>query len=39
VRDTGLESLVPATQKTREEVKSSVWLTVGVSTLSPVPTS
>jgi hypothetical protein len=39
VRDTGLEGFVPATRKTREQVKSSIWLTVGVSTLSPVPTS
>jgi hypothetical protein len=27
----------PATRKAREEVKSSIWLTIGVSTLSPVP--
>ena len=27
----------PATRKAREEVKSSIWLSIGVSTLSPVP--
>jgi hypothetical protein len=27
----------PATQNAREDVKSSIWLTIGASTLSPVP--
>jgi hypothetical protein len=27
----------PATRKAREEVKFAIWLTIGVSTLSPVP--
>ena len=27
----------PATRNAREEVKSAIWLTIGVSTLSPVP--
>jgi hypothetical protein len=40
VRDAGLgKGLGPATRNAREEVKSSIWLTIGVSTLSPVPSS
>ena len=31
------KALGPATRNAREEVKSSIWLTIGVSTLSPVP--
>jgi hypothetical protein len=31
------KALGPATRKAHEEVKSSIWLTIGVSTLSPVP--
>ena len=31
------KALGPATRKGREEVKSSIWLMSGVSTLSPVP--
>ena len=38
VRDAGLgEGLLPRDAERREEVKSSIWLTIGVSTLSPVP--
>ena len=39
VRDAGFARTPsgPATRKAREEVKSSIWLTIGVSTLSPVP--
>jgi hypothetical protein len=38
VRDAGLgKGRGPATRNAREEVKSSIWLTIGVSTLSPVP--
>jgi hypothetical protein len=38
VRDAGLgEGLGAVTRKAREEVRSSIWLTIGVSTLSPVP--
>jgi hypothetical protein len=29
--------LAPATRKAREEMKSSIGLTIGVSTLYPVP--
>src|SRR5271168_751885 len=32
-------ALAPATRNAREEVKSAIWLTIGVSTLSPVPKS
>src|SRR5271157_157791 len=28
------KALAPATRKAREEVKSAIWLTIGVSTLS-----
>jgi hypothetical protein len=31
------KALAPATRKAREEVKSSIWPTIGVSTLSPMP--
>src|SRR6516164_8870316 len=31
-------ALLPATRKAREDVKSSIWLIIGLSTLSPVPT-
>jgi hypothetical protein len=31
------KALGPATRNAREEVKSSIWLTISVSTLSPVP--
>jgi hypothetical protein len=31
------KALAPATRKAREEVKSSIWLTIGVSTDPPVP--
>jgi hypothetical protein len=31
------KALAPVMRKAREEVKSSMWLTIGVSTLSPVP--
>jgi hypothetical protein len=40
VLDAGLgKGLGLATRNAREEVKSSIWLTIGVSTLSPVPRS
>jgi len=31
------KALAPATRKAREEIKSYIWLTIGLSTLSPVP--
>ena len=38
VGDAGLgKGLGAATRNAREDVKSSIWLTIGVSTLSPVP--
>ena len=38
VRDAAsAKALRPATRNAREEVKSSIWLTIGVSTLSSVP--
>ena len=39
VADAGLAGTPsgPATRNAREVVKSSIWLTIGVSTLSPVP--
>jgi hypothetical protein len=38
VSDAGFgDALGPATRKTREEVKPSIWLMSGVSTLSPAP--
>ena len=38
VRDAGSAKAVgPATRNAREEVNSCIWLTIGVSTLSPVP--
>ena len=38
VRDAGfLEGQGPATLKARELSNVSIWLTIGVSTLSPVP--
>jgi hypothetical protein len=38
VADAGCGKAVgPARRKAREEVKSSIWLTIRVSTLSPVP--
>ena len=30
-------AFLPETRNALEEVKSSIWLTIGVSTLSPVP--
>jgi hypothetical protein len=37
-RDAGsAKALGSATRKARAEVKSAIWLTIGVSTLSPVP--
>src|SRR3984957_7585281 len=32
-----LNAVGPATRNARDEVKSSIWLTIGVSALSPVP--
>ena len=32
-----LKAVGPATLKAREELNVSIWLTIGVSTLSPVP--
>jgi hypothetical protein len=38
VADAGLgKGLGAGDAKAREEVKSAIWLTIGVSTLSPVP--
>src|SRR5271166_740745 len=38
VRDAGLgKAVAPATRKAREEVKPAIWVTIGVSVLSPVP--
>jgi hypothetical protein len=31
------KALAPATRKARDEVKSAIWLTIALSTLSPVP--
>jgi hypothetical protein len=37
-RDAGLgQGGGPPTRNAREEVKSAIWLTIGISTLSPVP--
>jgi hypothetical protein len=38
VGDAGLgKALGPETRKARDDVKSAIWLTIGISTLSPVP--